>query len=254
MKWFARISPVVFLAMFAFSAARAQDVKEVLFLEDPWPPYTLGEENKAPTGGIGVEMVTEVFKRLGVAAKFQLHPWKRCLKMAEAGEADGLMLVIADPERDAYLALSDVVFDARETLFYRPDRLKGFSWNEFTDLKDYTIGLVNGFTYSDAFAKAIEEVPLKVEYATTSEDNMRKLFAGRVDLIEDDDDVAHALLARHADWKKAIQAAKKPVASFPFHIAIAKKSPAMKLMPEINRVIAEMRADGTMEKILGRTP
>lgn len=240
------------LAIVFWPVSQARGAQPLLFLEDPWPPYAVGDEGQDTEEGIAVEIVHEVFKRLGVGVRTQLQPWKRVLKMTETGEADGIMLLMYQEERTAFLEYTDVVFDSREVFCFNADRLGTFTWSDFQDLKDLRIGLVKGYTYTDELLKAIEEVPLQVEYAASSEENLRKLHAGRLDLVEDDEAVINKLLVAQPEWRAVVRMADKPVAEFPFHMAFSKKSEAVSLLPEVNRVISELQAEGFMDKLLGR--
>ncbi len=44
-----------------------KDVKDVLFISDPWPPFTIGEDNKEAEGGLLIEL------KLMVRVKFNLR-------------------------------------------------------------------------------------------------------------------------------------------------------------------------------------
>jgi len=67
--------------------------------EDYWPAiYRSGEGAPA---GIFNDILTEVFKRLGIPLKKAVYPWKRAQMMVKNGEADG-MVTVYTKERAAY--------------------------------------------------------------------------------------------------------------------------------------------------------
>lgn len=228
----------------------AGEIKKVHIVDEPYPPYTYGELGGQVSGGIGVEIVKELFNRLGVEVEFELVPWKRALKMVEVGRADGTNLLMHTVDRERYLVFTDTVLEVRELFHYRADRINAFEWETFNDLKRYTIGLVNGYTYGDDFLTAIDRLKLKVEYAESSVLALRKLFAGRVDLFLENEPVVKALVADNTAWKGVFKTASKPVSTFNFHLSFSKRSPAVKLLPDINRVIAEMKQDGSIDRIV----
>lgn len=247
------LAVLVLYAWVVPQAVTAGEAKTVLLLEDPWPPYTLGEEGSAPTGGIAVELLREIFNRLNVPVEFKLQPWKRVLRNAEEGEADGIMLLMYEAERERFLAYSDVIFESRELLYFRRDLHENFQWNSFADLRNYTFGVVDGYTYSDEFLEAIKTQGLKTDPSMTTDMNWRKLYGKRIDFMVEGEAIANALFAGHKEYKEAFRAAARPVSTFALHMAFSKKSEAAALLPEVNRIIAEIQKDGTVDRILGRS-
>ena len=47
---------------------------------DPYPPWALGEENTDAKGGIAVDIVAELFHRLGMRSRAVVYPFKRGLR------------------------------------------------------------------------------------------------------------------------------------------------------------------------------
>ena len=230
--------------------SRAQETVPVRLFEDPYPPFTEGEIGKDAQGGLVVEIIREIFHRMDVPVSLELAPWKRVLKLAETGRADGVMLVMHSQERESYLALTESLFDECETLAFHKDRLAGFTWRTFSDLIPYRIGLVDGYAYNHALTEAVKELGLNVEYSSSTLANMRKLLAGRVDLIVESELVLKQHLAKYPDLRQNLVLADQRVFCFPMYMALSRKSPAMALLPRINRTIRAMKDDGTMDAIL----
>jgi polar amino acid transport system substrate-binding protein len=97
--------------MFFAQSASAEQREQLRFCEDPWAPYTLGEIDSVPEGGITVELFKELGERLDVDFQLKLLPWKRCLLWAETGDYDGVMLLTRNDERAAYLTFTDSVHE-----------------------------------------------------------------------------------------------------------------------------------------------
>lgn len=224
--------------------------REIHFVDAPYPPYTIGEEGRSPTGGVAVELVRELFRRLHVKLTIELVPWNRVLKMAEVGRADGITLLMRNEERDRFLVFSDEVLEAKEVFYYKRDRFRAFTWRSFNDLKPYKIGLVHGYTYGEGFVRAIEKLGLRIDYCDTDQNGLQKLMAGRIDLFLCDELVGRSQLALNADMKKALLASLDPVTVYSYYVAFSRLSEAKALLPEVNQVIAEMKADGVIDRIL----
>lgn len=90
-----QILVIVFLASLSL-AAQGQALRIV---SEAWPPYVY-EENGV-LRGLDYEATQLVLQRLGVAAEWQLMPWKRCLLALERGQADAILDVFHTSEREA---------------------------------------------------------------------------------------------------------------------------------------------------------
>ena len=249
-RYAAAVLLLVLAAFWALPPCRAQEPASVLLYEDPYPPYTEGEIGHEAQGGLMVEIIREIFRRMDVPVRLKLAPWKRVLKLAETGRSDGVMLVMYCQEREHYLALTESMFDEREVMAFHKEHLAGFTWNGFAGLARYRIGLVEQYAYSQILLDSIKEHGLHVEYSSSTLANLRKLLADRVDLVVDNELALRQSLADYPELEQNLALAEKPISSFPMYIALSLKSPAMALLPRINATIREMKEDGTMDAIL----
>lgn len=236
----------------SISEAKTLNIERVILSEDPWPPYTLGNEGEEPTGGIAVDVIRELFKRLGVEVQLKLHPWKRSLNLVKTGKEDGHMLLIKTPEWEEYLAFSDPFIPDSYQFWYRADREQPVEWENFEDLKKYKIGLTMEYSYGDELMEAVKKYNLEVDWVKSDELNFRKLLAGRFDTFVCMKNVANALFRDHPELKGKFKTAEKPLSVVDMYLALSKESPAVELMPEINKLIQDMKDDGTMEKLLNK--
>lgn len=226
------------------------EVESAFFVDSPFPPYTIGELGEEPSGGIAVEIAEAVFSRLGVELRIQLTPWRRALKSVQTGRADGILLLMRSEEREQYVAFSDLVYEGREVFVFNRLVHPAFQWQTFADVQAYTLGLVEGYTYGEAFLAAVDELGIQVAYADSTEQNLAKLAAGRVDLVVEDERVVDCLLERNPRWQTTLESAEKPVTVYPYFMGISLASPLVELLPDINGALHGMREDGTMDAIL----
>lgn len=231
-------------------AGSTMTARPVRMVNTPYPPFAVGGYGPAQ-GGISVEIVRELFGRLGRTVEVELHPWKRALKMAETGRADGITLLARSSERERYLIFTEPLFDIRELFYYNSERLPGFEWDDFGDLKPYTIGMTEAYAYCPEFLEAVATRGLRVEYANTNAANFKKLHSGRIDLYLGNEIMAESVIATNAAWRRVIRPAERPVRAYPDFIALSRKSPVVHLLPEINAAIITMKRDGTMKLLLG---
>ena len=222
---------------------------EFLMVNTAYPPYTVVLDGGS-VGGTATALVDELFRRLSLPVRQRLLPWNRVLRMMEDGAADGVSMLAHSPEREAAMAFSVPVAEAHQSFYYAHPTHDGFAWQRYEDLRPYRIGLVQGYTYSQEFLAAVERLELAVEYAPSDESNFAKLRNGRVDLCLSNDLVAEAYLNGQPDLRSAVGKAKRPVRSYPLHMAFSRNSPLAGRLVEINAEIGRMRADGTLQRIL----
>ena len=223
------------------------------FVDEPLAPLSEGELGQEARGGMVLALLHEVFGRLGREVRLELMPFARALKTVENGQADGLPLLMDSPGRERYLVFSDEVVRDRECFHYRPDRLGDFAWRDYDDLQGLVVGLVIGYAYSESFTRAVEQGRVAVEYASDSESNLRKLLLGRVDLVLEGDFQYLAVVAEHPRWEMSLQRALPEVGSYGWRIGLSKVRPdTMALLPDVNGVLRDMRADGTLARLFGR--
>lgn len=234
------------------AASPADDARNGAFLmvNTVYPPYVV-ELADGSVGGTATALAEELFHRLSLPVRQRLLPWNRALRMTEDGAADGVSMLAHAPERDASMAFSVPVAVAHQSFYYASPAHDGFAWQQYEDLRPYRIGLVQGYTYAPAFLAAVKRLDLVVEYSPSDESNFAKLRSGRVDLCLSNDLVAESYLNSQQDLRSAVGKAKRPVRSYPLYMAFSRNSPLAGRLAEINAEIGRMRADGTLQRILG---
>jgi len=234
---------------FVSTTAQAKEYGAYPFLlvEDPWPPYTLGQAGETPESGLVVELMDELFKRIGHPVRMELYPWKRCIYMVQNQKADALMLTVKTSDREEFAYFPEPFFVNKIQFFHRSD--KDFSWKNFSDLKGLTIGLVAGAEYSQEFQDAIKQLRLKVEMVSSISINFNKLKAGRIDITPVLDVVAAKIIADDKGFAGQFAIAAKPLRITPMQMAVARSSMLMNYVHEIDQAIKGMKEDGTVDRI-----
>ena len=75
-------------------------------------------------------------------------------------------------------------------------------------------------------------------------------MAGRIDLFLVDALVGRTQIERNVDMEKTLSVSPKPVTVYPYHVAFSRRSRAKDMLSDVNRVIAAMKADGTVQRIV----
>ncbi len=221
---------------------------------DPWPPYSLGQKGGALESGYAFDIGTEVSKRIHCKLKADLLPWKRVLACMKNGTYDITFPIQSKPEREAFMIFTNVILEDRVFLWHlknRKDKLPG--WETIDDLKPYTIGIVSGYTYRDKMDQAIENGIIKTEKVNSADCNFKKLLRKRFDGFLESESVVMSFFQKYPEYRNRITHAPQIVSKDVFRIGISKNSPFVEMLPEINRVIQEMKEDGTIERIMTMT-
>lgn len=244
-------SLLVLVLMTSFSSAEKKILK---ISTDPWPPWIIGQDKQEPEGGFAFKVVQELAKRLGVQTETTIYPFARALDNAYKGKADMILMVSKTPEREEKLIYTDMIIDDPYLMFYDASRMGDFMWEGFEAFKDFKIGVVRAFNYGDGWNEAVNRYQIKTDEVTNDETNLKKLYAARVDFAIIGKTNAQYMINNNDKWKGRIKFCPKAVRMTSFAFAVSKKSPFAEQMPQINKIISDMRTDGTIEKILNEKP
>lgn len=234
----------------------ADEKRPFLWVDDEnyFPAIYRGKDGKP--AGIFNDIMTELFARLHIPLKKALYPWKRAQKLVKEGKADG-MVTVYTKERQAYMVVTKPIWYIGETLLFRRDNPKAckiLKINSFKDMKEFVIveTIGSGWTkekYKEYGIKNIIWVP-------TVDSAFNTLAKGRADIYMMFNLNAYALLLKKRALKgKLFEGFQKIVAiapnftSLPFRLLIRKDSPFAKKIDEFNKVIDEMKKDGTLQRI-----
>lgn len=248
-----RLKPLLGMALAALimlaCVAPAAAEEPVLFVDELLPPFTLGEVGKTATGGISYDMLKEVFRRMGMEVRLDLMPWARAMKMAEYGRADGLPLLLPKEERKRFLVFTDPIVEGGDAVIYNKSLSPDFKWTGYDCLDGLSVGMVRGYSFNEDLLSEIKARAARIEYSVDVEANFRKLHAGRMDLVVEDSQTAKTAIHEHPEWLPALKISDKLLNSYFWHMGISRKSKLADKLPEINRVLDEMRKDGALARI-----
>ncbi len=219
-----------------------------------WPAIYRGRNGKPE--GIFNDIMTEVFRRLNIPLKKEVYPWKRAQRMVKEGEADG-MVTVYTKERREFTVATEPIWEVEETLFFRRDNPKAckiLKVNSFNDLKGFTLVDIqgSGWTKEQYEAHGIKNVI----WVPDTDTAFNMIAKGRADIFIMFNLNAFRLLTEKraqggplSECYKNIVAIMPSFAKLKFRLLIRKSSPFAKMVNDINRVLEEMRKDGTFRRI-----
>lgn len=219
---------------------------EVLLATGEWEPYT--SETMEGRGAF-TEIVSAAFKEMGRQPKYIFYPWKRAESETKKGEVFATFPYIVTEERKADFDFSDPVMISTGKFFYLPERHKAeIVYDKLEDLQAYNIGGTLGYWYETPFKQA----RLRVDYASSDEQNLQKLYAGRVDLAASEELVGWALIRKlYPQEVDRFATVKKPLNEDPLRLMISRQYPgAAELTQRFNAALKAIYDKGIAQKIL----
>ncbi|MBF0572938.1 MAG: transporter substrate-binding domain-containing protein [Desulfamplus sp.] len=212
-----------------------------------WQPFYASD---LPENGFFAALSREAFKRAGYKMEIAFVPWKRALEMATKGHYDGLLGAYYNEERAGTFYFPDPVSKNDENFVQKKGA--GISYTKLEDLKQYKIGGLRG----SAPVVELLEKGFKVEETRIDELSIKKLNAGRIDLIIIGKQQLNYLLSNVEDLKTlqgAFEIIEPPFQSLDLFCPITKKrADGQEIVKNFNKALQEMKADGTYDKILKR--
>lgn len=212
-----------------------------------WPPYFSATMKE---NGVYAHIVKEAFQREGINIHYEFYPWKRALQLVKEGEAAASPGWKVTDERLKDFLFSDPVIISKTVLFFRKNTPFGFKTIE--DLAGKTVGTTNGYSYGEYFDNASKQGTIKTDPAPNDELSLRKLLAGRIDMVAMNRAVGFDILSRFPpDERSWISASNSSIDEQPSRLAISRTYPnAQQLMDTFNRGLAKISHDGTLQKRL----
>ncbi len=222
-------------------------VSPLTFFAVDYPPYDI-EKPTDGRRGFDVEVVEEVFRRLGIEGRVEFTPWKRALTLAESGEAAGVVSCADVPDRRSFLAVSDVLSTATPA-FVLPTRHASPHPKRFADLHGRRVVATHGYSAEKTLAGA------GIPYFTVWSDSaaLRAVVDGRADVFYGVRENA-AFLARSLGLtSELLMVAVADLPATDFHLCFSRKWPGHEdLRQRFNAELDALRRSGDYDAIHDR--
>jgi polar amino acid transport system substrate-binding protein len=192
-----------------------------------------------PATTVAEQILQEAYRRLGYRLILHQLPGERTLMYANEGKMDGELYRKLGMEREyPNLRIVPVPLQTYEIVIFSHGT--SFNVNGWESLRPYTLGFVRGI-------KIVQENTrgMRIEPVPTMQLAMEKMMMGRTDLVLGNRASGLALI-RSLNLE-GVTLLEPPLASFPVYHYLNKKHEA--LVPELTRVLRQMHADKTVERI-----
>ena len=238
-RWLA-VALAIWLA--GVPAAQARDVVMATL---NWEPY-YGEE--LPRDGFFTALVRAAFDRGGHDASVQFMPWARAMLEIKQGDRDVLLGAYYNEERaETYLA-SDSIYTDAVGIVTREDLTDIREFDSLEDLSGYTIGYGRGYSVNEEFdnAEYLDKEPENSQVL-----NLRKLYAGRIDMIAGSFASIRYLANREGHDVDELVFLEPTLNENTLHIMVSRSiDDGEQLLADFHEGLREIREDGTYDRIL----
>lgn len=223
--------------------------------DDDYYPF-IYRDNQGKAAGVYRDIMEEIFRRLDVPLSIDIYPWRRAQKYVIEGKGDGMITVMTRKRSRNFLA-TDPIYIINEHAFARRDnpRFEQIqAVRSVQDLKGFRIVETIGSGWSEENFRDLD-----VTWVPTFESGIRMLAKGRVDIfvlgkypgmVKIQQRIERSV--PYADDLKMIVPGPAPLARLPYSLLIKKDSPYVDSIPRINRILGQMKRDGSYQAILDR--
>jgi len=211
-----------------------------------YPPFMWKAGDKII--GVGAELTSIIFGELGIDVDARyVGLWKRVQHEAEIGRVDVVVGIYKNEQRRRYLAYPDESYTPDPVVIF-VKKGNTFPFEQWQDL----IGKTGGSTMGESFGQEFDtyaERKLIIHRTLRIEQSLQMLSLGRLDYV------VYGLYpgrikAIELGLKNKFDHLPKTVITPPAYQAFSKKSKYLKHLPYFNKRVAELKADGTIGKLI----
>ena len=226
--------------------AKNSDLPQILIGSDTYPPYIYLNNDGTPAG-IDVEIATEAFRRMGYAARFEVIDWEQKTALVESGAIDCIWGCFSMQGRETLYRWAGPYMVSRQVVAVNADS----SIQSLSDLAGKTVMVQSTSKPESIFLSGSDpRIPQTVEVFSIEDRSVQyaMLACGYVDAI-----AAHetAILQYMKDNNAVFRILEEPLLVTGLGVAFAKND-SRGLDHQLNDTFAQMREDGTLERIVGK--
>lgn len=201
------------------------------------------QNEKGEIVGFDIEVVQAVAQKAGIEVKFVNTPWEGIFNTLNQGDRDFLVSAITiTDERKQTMDFSAPYFDAQQLIAVKKDSKIA----SFADLKTLKVGVQNGTTGDEVVTKLQGKDSANIKRFESTPLALKELEGGGVDAVVADNGVVVHYVNNNADSAfKTIS--DNSFASEQYGLAVKKGNTG--LLEKLNKGLADMKADGTYNKI-----
>ena len=226
--------------------AKDSGLPQIIVGSDTYPPYIYLNNDGVPAG-IDVEIATEAFRRMGYAARFETIDWEQKTNLVESGAIDCIWGCFSMQGREEMYRWAGPYMVSRQVAAVDADS----SIRSLSDLADKTVAVQSTGKPEELFLSGSDpRLPQGVDVFSIENRSVQYalLSCGYVDAI-----AAHetGILQYMKDNSVEFRILEEPLLVTGLGAAFSKND-TRSLDSQLTDTLAQMRADGTLEQIVGK--
>jgi len=201
------------------------------------------QNEKGDIVGFDIDVLKAVAAQAGIELKFVNTPWEGIFNALGQGDRDMIVSAVTiTDERKQTMDFSDPYFDAQQLIAVK----ESSKITKFADLKKLKVGVQTGTTGDEAVAKLLGKTSTNIKRFESTPLALKELESGGVDAVVADNGVVIHYVANNPGGKFKTVADKEFV---PEQYGIALKKGNAELQAKLNKGLADIKADGSYDKI-----
>jgi polar amino acid transport system substrate-binding protein len=220
--------------------ASAQSLKTLRLASLEWAPYV---GSTLEGDGLTSHIVDSAARQFGYTARVEYFPWTRAMQLGvKDAQYAGYFPAYYTDERAQTCYFSSPV--GSSTVGFAYLRSVPLQWETLQDLSSKRIAVVSGFANGAAFDDLVKQGKLKVDPSPNDMLNLRKLLAGRVDVVVIDKLVMRYLLLTEptlARERAQFSFHERALAELPLHVCFQKSPEGQDIQQAFNRALLSVQ-------------
>jgi polar amino acid transport system substrate-binding protein len=201
------------------------------------------QNDKGEIVGFDIDIVKAAAQKAGIEVKFVNTPWEGIFNALNQGDRDLLVSAITiTEERKQTMDFSQPYFDAQQLIAVKQNSKVA----KFDDLKKLKVGVQTGTTGDEAVTKLQGKNSTNIKRFESTPIALKELESGGVDAVVADNGVVVHYVANNPGQKFKTVSDKTFV---PEQYGVAVKKGNKELQDKINKGLADIKTDGTYDKI-----
>jgi polar amino acid transport system substrate-binding protein len=204
------------------------------------------QNEKGEIVGFDIEVTQAIAQKAGIEVKFVNTPWEGIFNALGQGDRDMVVSAVTiNDERKQTMDFTDPYFDAQQLIAVRENSKVA----KFADLKRLKVGVQTGTTGDEAVTKLLGKTNTNIKRFESTPLALKELESGGVDAVVADNGVVIHYVANNPGGKFKTVADAEFV---PEQYGIAVKKGNTELLAKLNKGLADIKADGTYDRIYAK--
>ncbi|WP_048800388.1 ABC transporter substrate-binding protein/permease [Streptococcus constellatus] len=230
------------LPLFATTNIHADAIKVVS--DTAYAPFEFKDSDQTYKG-IDVDIINKVAELKSWNINMTFPGFDAAVNAVQSGQADAIMAgMTKTKDREKVFTMSDTYYDTKVIIA----TTKTNTISSYSQLKGKTVGVKNGTAAQRFLEKIKDKYKFTIKTFDTTDLTYNSLNSGSIDAMMDDQPVIEYAIKQGQNLKISMKG--EAVGSFAF--GVKKGSKYEYLVTEFNEALAQMKKDGSLDKIISK--